>query len=267
MKKILILVFIILYSALFSQNESDKSSIKVRYFMIMAQDSTLLKNESEASVFSYSLLCNTNKSIYADESAKAFYDYLHNNVGNYSTLSISSYPKSKSSVYKDGDKIIATLPIGRKDLYRFEEPALKWELIKNKNKTILAYSCNLARATSDTGKVYYAWYTPSIPIPEGPFRFKGLDGLILEVYNEEKTILITSAEITKVNELIEPLKYVAIYDVKDKSQFLKKRKEFMENPNLDSYQSKYKAIGPDGKEIKIGNRPSTKKAIENNLLD
>jgi GLPGLI family protein len=267
MKKILILVSIVLYSVLFSQNETDKSNIKVRYFMVMATDSTLLKNEDEASVFSYSLLCNTKKSIYADESAKAFYDYLHNNAGNYGILPISSYPRSKSSVYKDGDKITATLPIGRKDLYRFEEPALKWELIKDKQKTILSYPCNLAKATSDTGKVYYAWYTPSIPISEGPFRFKGLNGLVLEVYNEEKTILITSVKIAKVSELIEPIKYVTIYDIKDKSQFLKKRKEFMENPNLNSYPSQYKAIGPDGQEIKIDSRRSMKKIIENNLLD
>ncbi|GAA4157667.1 hypothetical protein GCM10022217_17960 [Chryseobacterium ginsenosidimutans] len=141
----------------------------------------------------------------------------HTNAGNYGILLISSLPRSKSSIYKDGDKITATLPIARKDLYRFEKPALKWELIKYKKKTILSYSCNLAKTTSDTGKVYYAWYTLSIPISEGSFRFKGLNGLILEVYNEEKSIFINAVEIAKVRELIELLKYVKVYDLKDKS--------------------------------------------------
>lgn len=265
MKKILILVSIILYSLLFSQNENDTSDLKVRYYMIMVSDSTLLRNENEASVFSFSLLCNTNKSIYFDETAKTFYDYIKNNVGNYGQLPISSLPKSKSSVYKDGDKIIVTLPIGRRNLYRYEEPPLQWEVIKDKQKTILSYSCNLAKATSDTGKVYYAWYAPSIPIPEGPFRFKGLNGLILEVYNEEKTIKIHAAKITKVKESIEPLKYVTIYDV-NKSQFLKKRREFMLDPNVDNYRSPYKAYGPDGKELKP-ERQKPMEIKENNLLD
>ncbi|WP_288375717.1 GLPGLI family protein [uncultured Chryseobacterium sp.] len=265
MKKVLILISVILYTMLFSQKQNDISDLKVRYYMIMVSDSTLLRNENGASLFSYSLLCNTDKSIYADETAKAFYNYLRNNRGNYGQLPISSYPKSKSSAYKDGDKLTVTLPIGRKDLYRYEEPPLKWELIKGKQKTILTYSCNLAKTTSDTGKVYYAWYAPSIPIPEGPFRFKGLNGLILEVYNEEKTIKINAVEIAKVNELIEPLKYASVYDVK-KSQFLKKRKEFVLDPNANNYESKYKATGPDGKEIKIEKQESIK-VKEINLLD
>lgn len=266
MKKILIIVNIILYTVLFSQNPDDKSDLKVRYFMVMASDSTLMKNQDKASFYSFTLLCNAKKSIYADESAKAYYDYIRENVGKYSVQSINSYPKSKSSVYKDGDKIMATLPIGRRDLYRFEEPTLKWELIKNKQKTILSYSCNLAKTTSDTGKVYYVWYTPAIPVSEGPFRFKGLNGLILEVYNEEKTILISSAEIAKASELIEPLRYVTVYDV-NKSQFLKKRKEVIENPDLINYESKYKATGPDGKEIKLDRNYQIEKVKENNILD
>ncbi|MBB4805651.1 GLPGLI family protein [Chryseobacterium defluvii] len=265
MKKILILISVVLYTVLFSQKQNDVSDLKVRYYMIMVSDSALLRNENEASVFSYSLLCNADRSIYADETAKTFYNYLRSNRGNYGQLPINSYPKSKSSTYKEGDKVIVTLPIGRKDLYRYEEPDLKWELIKDKQKTILTYSCNLAKATSDTGKVYYAWYSPSIPIPEGPFRFKGLNGLILEVYNEEKTIKINAVEIAKVKELIEPLKYASVYDV-SKSQFLKKRKEYVIDPNTSNHESKYKAIGPDGKEIKIEKQESIK-VKENNLLD
>jgi GLPGLI family protein len=267
MEKVLIIVSVIFFNVIFAQNDGQKSELKVRYFMVMASDSTLIKNESEASVFSYSLLCNAKKSIYADESAKSYYDYLRNNAGNYGVLPISSIPKSKSSIYKDGDKIIATLPIGRKDLYRFEEPLLKWELIKNKEKMILSYPCHLAKTTSDTGKVYYAWYTSAIPISEGPFRFKGLNGLVLEVYNEEKSIFINAVEIIKTKELIEPLKYVKIYDLKDKSQFMKKRREVMEDPNIDNYQSKYRAETMDGQEIKMDRRYQMKKIKENNILD
>jgi GLPGLI family protein len=35
--------------------------------------------------------------------------------------------------------------------------------------------------TSFKGRHYIAWYAPSIPIDEGPYKFKGLPGLILEL--------------------------------------------------------------------------------------
>lgn len=265
MRKILIFVFFNFFSVLWSQSKNDISDFKVKYYMIMASDSTLLKNQSESSLFSYSLLFNSSKSIYYDETAKTFYDYLRNNKGNYAQLSIDSYPKSQSSVYKENDKILVTLPIGNRNLYRYEEPELKWEIMKGKQKKVLSYVCNLAKTTSDTGKVYYAWYTPSIPISEGPFRFKGLNGLVLEVYNEEKTIKINAVEIKKENQLIEALKYVRIYDV-SKSQFLKKRKEFILNPDVDNYQSPYKGYDQDGNEIKP-ERQNSINIKENNLLD
>lgn len=88
MKKILIFIYIIFCSILFAQNGNEKADLKVRYYMVMAPDSTLLKNQNEASVFSYALLFNAKRSLYADENAKAYYDYLHDNAGKYGVLSI-----------------------------------------------------------------------------------------------------------------------------------------------------------------------------------
>ncbi|QOD60553.1 GLPGLI family protein [Polaribacter haliotis] len=47
-----------------------------------------------------------------------------------------------------------------------------------------------------------AWYTPQIPIPQGPAEFWGLPGLILEVSVDNTTLLCTEVIINK-NESIE----------------------------------------------------------------
>ena len=263
---VLLLLFMFLSQTIFSQKRVDTADLKVQYRMLIFSDQDSLMTGIDYDVFEYSLLFNSQKSIYSDDTLKKFYNYIRNNRGNYGLPSVSKgYPKSKSSIYKDGDKIIATLPIG-KNLYSFQVPNLQWELLPEQSKEILGYSCNLAKTITDTGKLYYAWYTTKIPIPEGPFRFKGLNGLVLEVYSEDKSLIIKSSEIIKSNEPIEPIDYITVYNVSDKANFLKKRREFIENPNSDEFSSRFKVYSPDGKELKTNKRVPLK-INESILLD
>lgn len=55
----------------------------------------------------------------------------------------------------------------------------QWE-IKEEQKEISGYQAQKATA-SFAGRDYIAWFTPEIPIPDGPYKFNGLPGLILEV--------------------------------------------------------------------------------------
>lgn len=65
--------------------------------------------------------------------------------------------------------------------FRIEEdiPLFKWE-IKNENKKILNYNCQLA-TLKYKGRVYKAWFSTQIPIQNGPWKFGGLPGLILKI--------------------------------------------------------------------------------------
>lgn len=58
---------------------------------------------------------------------------------------------------------------------------MKWKKLKEK-KEILGYNCKSA-TTTFRGRTYKAFYTEQIPISEGPFKFGGLPGLILEIYS------------------------------------------------------------------------------------
>lgn len=59
-----------------------------------------------------------------------------------------------------------------------------WE-IEDETKNILGYECNKA-VTTFRGRKWMAWFTPEIPVQEGPWKLFGLPGLILEAYDAER---------------------------------------------------------------------------------
>lgn len=61
-------------------------------------------------------------------------------------------------------------------------PDFKWKIENLKTKKILGYDCIMA-STNFRGTDIVAYFTTDIPFAYGPFKFKGLPGLILEVYN------------------------------------------------------------------------------------
>ena len=59
-----------------------------------------------------------------------------------------------------------------------------WELLGEKKK-IGKFNCQNA-SIEFRGRTFIAWFTTDIPVGFGPYKFKGLPGLILEVYDSEK---------------------------------------------------------------------------------
>jgi GLPGLI family protein len=55
-----------------------------------------------------------------------------------------------------------------------------WKLFAGDEKMISGYKCYKAGLTW-RGRSYTAYYTPDIPLPFGPYKFKGLPGLILSL--------------------------------------------------------------------------------------
>lgn len=65
--------------------------------------------------------------------------------------------------------------------YKVEQPMkIKWKLETQKDTIILGYLCQRARTTY-AGRNWTAWYSPQIPLSDGPYKFNGLPGLILKI--------------------------------------------------------------------------------------
>ena len=82
-----------------------------------------------------------------------------------------SIPENKMTVYDY---------VGGLDYAYCNEPLgeIKWE-IADSTKNVLGYECIMASANYH-GRDWTAWFTPEIPISEGPWKLTGLPGLILE---------------------------------------------------------------------------------------
>jgi len=58
------------------------------------------------------------------------------------------------------------------------ENKMQWELVQNSDTVLLGYNCLKAK-TRFAGRNYEAWYSPEIPVSNGPYKFSGLPGLIV----------------------------------------------------------------------------------------
>lgn len=67
-------------------------------------------------------------------------------------------------------------------------PEIKWKLEEG-SKNILDFECKKA-STEYRGRKYEAYYTEKIPTTDGPWKFYGLPGTILEIYDSEKKLTI-----------------------------------------------------------------------------
>lgn len=127
----------------------------------------------------------------------------------------------------------------------------KWKLL-NETKNIGQYTCFKAQLTEEikiqtmteeTGietvmkeKVTTAWYTPQIPVSNGPAEFFGLPGLILEI-NDGKLTLICSKIVINPEEIItiaEPKKGKEVTQQEFNEIMEKKNKEMMDQMNSRS---------------------------------
>jgi len=128
--------------------------------------------------------------------------------------------QAKQVVFRESvfmDKLSYTEPL----------PAVTWN-ITNETATKVGYMCQKA-TTSYGGRTYDAWFTFQIPIQDGPYKFSGLPGLIVEMYDTEKHYHFILAGIEKVAK-----GEIAVNESKllkvSKEKFVEMKADFTENP-------------------------------------
>jgi porphyromonas gingivalis family protein len=82
-------------------------------------------------------------------------------------------------------------------------PSFKWQIL-SESKEILGYKCQKAQGEF-RGRKYIAWFAPSIPISDGPWKFCDLPGLILAVEDMDKYFVFTCIDIK--NNQSQPIRF------------------------------------------------------------
>lgn len=99
------------------------------------------------------------------------------------------------------------------DIYKYEEPMnqLNWII---EDSIIKWKKHNIQKATTEYGgRKWEAWFTPEIPISEGPYKFHGLPGLILKIKDSKEHYvfvldIIEAAEEGAVIEFANGIRYI-----------------------------------------------------------
>ncbi len=109
------------------------------------------------------------------------------------------YRRMGTMVYKnhpEGEMTVTDAIGGSYYIYPDELHAQSWH-ITDSIKTILDYTCQMA-VSDFRGRRWTAWFAPDIPISDGPWKFSGLPGLIMEAHDSKKHFHFTIAGIENV---------------------------------------------------------------------
>jgi len=197
----------------FSQNSKsiDKSLYKVLYEYQFQRDSTDVNNSKTAIM---ELLIGKKYSLFQSLNTK-FNDSLYNankteieNASDQSELfSIMAERKKdrlKYKLLKQNNKITTYSQV-LMDRYKYDENVnFKWKIFSD-TLTINTYKCNKA-TTNFGGRSYTAWFSSEIPISNGPYKFNGLPGLIVKIYDIKKEHVFELVSFNKDSVQIKILK-------------------------------------------------------------
>ncbi|MGV3460411.1 MAG: GLPGLI family protein [Flavobacterium sp.] len=147
-------------------------------------------------------------------------------------------------------KATAVVPVNKSDFrnYRMKNEAKKDDAKKEEPKKDDAPKANniMEQFEMPTEKTITAWYTPEIPVNQGPENYWGLPGLILEV-NDGRTIIVCSKVVMNTKdkkEIKAPTKGEKVTQAKFDEIVAKKTEEMRQ-----MYQSRG---GNGGMQIRMG---------------
>ena len=149
------------------------------------------------------------------------------------SFSMQGVPSSAFSYYITKEDLTAPVvvydQIGGKHFKYDEVETADWQ-ITGAQKIFHGQSCQQAIARQ-FGRTWIAWFAPQIPLSDGPYKFRGLPGLIVEVYDEalQYRFKLTKFDpaLTTVISIPEFRKYKIAHT--NRTQFLKARQSYREN--------------------------------------
>lgn len=105
-------------------------------------------------------------------------------------------------------------------LLTYSEPYAEqiWEIIPDSTINILGYECVMAESDYH-GRRWKAWFTPEIPVAFGPWKLRGLPGLILKAEADGGFKFVANG-IEKTDQIMHPIYKRDEYDRTDRKKAL-----------------------------------------------
>lgn len=184
-----------------------------------------------------------------------------------------SYPDYKTVFYGNLDM----------DLYKVSDDRVQhWKILPDKAKI---GDIEVQKATLDfSGRKWIAWFSPDIPIQDGPYKFHGLPGLIIKIEDKTQSHSFTLKETKKLSKNNE---WQSEGEKKNSRQFInvtpeKYKKQFLESRNdpakglkeMASGSQKIMLVNESGKPLDISEvirerekNAKAENAKNNNILE
>ena len=138
---------------------------------------------------------------------------------------------SRLYVTKDFAKSVSTTydQAGMGECGYYDEPfsEIDWLIVEDSTKTILDYQCIMA-TTDFHGRKWTVWFTPEIPMQDGPWKFCGLPGLIMEASEPSGQHCFTVTGIETSSQPIFPV-FNMEYEKMDRKDMLRAARHYREN--------------------------------------
>ncbi len=153
--------------------------------------------------------------------------------------------------YPDGKMTVTDCEMSHYYIYEDDLNPQDWN-IEDSTKTILGHECQ--KATCDfRGRQWTAWFAMDVPVSEGPWKFGGLPGLVMEVYDKGSQQYFCINGLQKVED--EPIEF-GILDKKNAKAQKIPRKEF--NKMQMKYLRNFNAINEAQTGISLGTTDKTR---------
>ena len=138
-------------------------------------------------------------------------------------------------VFKDFETMEKTVYDDFSDQFaKYKEPfeEMLWEVMADSTKTVLGYECMMA-TTSYHGRDWTAWFTPEIPVHDGPWKFAGLPGVILMASESQGIHSFTANGIEATEQEIPGMPRVDWYHKENRLKYLQGKYRHHQNPFAD----------------------------------
>ncbi len=141
---------------------------------------------------------------------------------------------------------------------------MDWTIAEDSTTTVLGYDCILAESDYH-GRHWKAWFAPEIPIPFGPWKLRGLPGLILKA-TADGDFSFTATGLERTDRIISPMYLKEDYTKVDRLKALDNAEYYANNAesitNAQGQRVKIYQLDDDGNRVEVPKYDGLKHNLE-----